>query len=75
MAGEDEVQLPSYVTQEPLQKLVQDFNDQLNENMVAAQKNIVAEVVKALRAQGVAGSHEEELDVTDEVYIARLQRE
>jgi len=75
MAGEDEVQLPSYVTQEQLQKLVQDFNDQLNENMVAAEKNMVAEVVKALRAQGVAGSHEEELDVTDEVYIARLQRE
>ena len=54
---------------------MQGFNDQLNENMVAAQKNMVAEVVKALRAQGVAGSHEEELDVTDEVYIARLQRE
>ena len=43
--------------------------------MVAAQKNMVAEVVKALRAQGVAGSHEEELDVTDEEYAARLQRE
>ena len=43
--------------------------------MVAAQKNMVAKVVKALRAQGVAGSHEEELDVTDEVYTARLQRE
>ena len=42
MAGEDEVQLPSYVTQEQLQKLVQDFNDQLNENIVAAQKNMVA---------------------------------
>ena len=54
---------------------MQDFNDQLNENMIAAQNNVVAEVVKALRAQGVAGSHEEELDVTDEVYIARLQRE
>ena len=72
MAGEDEVQLPSYVTQEQLQKLVQDFNDQLNENMVAAQNNMVAEVVKALRAQGVAGSPEEELDETDEEYAARL---
>ena len=48
---------------------------QLNKNMVAALKNMVAEVVKALRAQGVAGSHEEELDVTDEEYAARLQRE
>ena len=75
MAGEDEVQLPSYVTQEQLQKLVQDFNDQLNENMVATQKNTVAEVVKALRAQGVAGSPEEELDETDEEYAARLQWE
>ena len=43
--------------------------------MVAAQKNMVAKVVKALRAQGVAGSHEEELDVTDEEYAARLQCE
>ena len=75
MAGEDGEHPPSYVTHEELQKLVQGFNDQLNENMVAAQKNIVAEVVKALRAQGVAGSHEEELDVTDEEYTARLQRE
>ena len=75
MAGEDEVQLPSYVTQEQLQKLVQDFNDQLNENMVAAQKDMVAEVVKALRAQGAAASSEEELDETDEEYAARLQLE
>ena len=50
MAGEDGEPTPSYVTQEQLQKLVQDFNDQLYENMVAAQKNTVAEVVKA--AQG-----------------------
>ena len=71
MAGEDEVQLPSYVTQEQLQKLVQDFNDQLNENMIAAQNNVVAEVVKALRAQGDVGSTEEELDETDEEYAAR----
>ena len=71
MAGEDEVQLPSYVTQEQLQKLVQDFNDQLNENIVAAQKNMIAEVVKALRAQGAARSPEEELDETDEEYAAR----
>ena len=75
MAGEDEVLLPSYVTQEQLQKLVQDFNDQLNENIVAAQKNMVAEVVKALRAQGAARSPEEELDETDEEYAARLQWE
>jgi len=50
---------------------VQDFNDQLNENIVAAQKNIVAEIVKALRAQGAARSLEEELDETDEEYAAR----
>ena len=54
---------------------MQDFSDQFNENMVAAQKNMVAEVVKALRAQGVAGSPEEELDETDEEYAAWLQRE
>jgi len=75
MAGEDEVQLPSYVTQEQLQKLVQDFNAQLNENMEAAQANMVAEVVKVMKAQGAAGSHEEELDETDEEYAARLQQE
>ena len=54
---------------------MQDFNDQLNENIVAAQKNIVAEIVKALRAQGAARSLEEELDETDEEYAARLQWE
>ena len=75
MAGEDREHPPGYVTHEELQKLVQGFNDQLNENMVAAQKNMVAEVVKALRAQGAAGSHEEELDETDEEYATRLQRE
>jgi len=75
MAGEDGEHPPSYVTHEELQKLVQGFNDQLNENMVAAQKNMVAEVVKALRAQGAAGSPEEELDETDEEYAARLQQE
>ena len=75
MAGEDGEQPPSYVTQEQLQKLVQDFNAQLNENMEAAQANMVAEVVKVMKAQGVAGSHEEELDETDEEYAARLQRE
>ena len=75
MAGENEEQPPTYVTQQRLQKLVQDFNDQLNENMVAAQKNIVAEVVKALRAQGPARSPEEELDETDEEYAALSQRE
>ena len=51
---------------------MQDFNDQLNENIIAAQNNVVAEVVKALRAQGAAGSPEEELDETDEEYAARL---
>ena len=75
MVGEDGEYPPSYVTHEELQKLVQGFNDQLNENMVAAQKNMVAEVVKALRAQGAAGSPEEELDETDEEYAARLQQE
>ena len=75
IAGEDGEHPPSYVTHEELQKLVQGFNDQLNENMVAAQKNMVAEVVKALRAQGAAGSPEEELDETDEEYAARLQQE
>jgi hypothetical protein len=49
---------------------VQDFNDQLNENMIVAQNNVVAEVVKALRAQGDVGSPEEELDETDEEYAA-----
>jgi len=71
MAGEDGGHPPSYVTHAELQKLVQGFNDQLNENMVAAQKNMVAEVVKALRAQGDVGSTEEELDETDEEYAAR----
>ena len=52
---------------------MQDFSDQFNENMVAAQKNMVAEVVKVLRAQGAAGSPEEELDETDEEYEAQLQ--
>ena len=75
MAGENGEHPPSYVTQEQLQKLVQDFSDQFNENMVGAQKNMVAEVVKALRAQGAAGSPEEELDETDEEYAARLQQE
>ena len=75
IAGEDGEHPPSYVTHEELQKLVQGFNDQLNENMVAAQKNMVAEVVKVLRAQGAAGSPEEELDETDEEYAARLQQE
>ena len=75
MAGEDGEPTPSYVTQEQLQKLVQDFNAQLNENMEAAQANMVAEVVKVMKAQGAAGSHEEELDETDEEYAARLQRE
>ena len=75
MAGEDGEPTPSYVTQEQLQKLVQDFNAQLNENMEAAQANMVAEVVKVMKAQGVAGSHEEELDETDEEYAARMQRE
>ena len=50
---------------------MQDFNDQLNENMIAAQNNVVAEVVKALRAQGAVRSPEEELDETDEEYAAR----
>ena len=54
---------------------MQDFSDQFNENMVAAQNNMVAEVVKASRAQGAAGSPEEELDETDEEYAARLQHE
>ena len=54
---------------------MQDFSDQFNENMVAAQKNMVAEVVKALRAQSAAGSPEEELDETDEEYAAWLQQE
>jgi hypothetical protein len=75
MASEDGAQPPSYVTQEQLQKLVQDFNAQLNENMVAVQANMVAEVVKDLKAQGAAGSHEEELDETDEEYETRLLRE
>ncbi|KAG2578010.1 hypothetical protein PVAP13_6NG201403 [Panicum virgatum] len=75
MAGENGEHPPSYVIEEQLQKLVQDFNDQLNENMVAAQKNMVAEVVKTLRAQGAAGSPEEELDEINEEYAARLQQE
>ena len=41
MAGENGEHPSSYVTQEQLQQLVQGFNDQLNENMVAAQKNMV----------------------------------
>ena len=41
MAGEDREHPPGYVTHEELQKLVQGFNDQLNENMVASQKNMV----------------------------------
>jgi hypothetical protein len=36
---------------------------------------MVAEVVKVMKAQGAARSHEEELDETDEEYAARLQRE
>jgi hypothetical protein len=43
--------------------------------MEAAQENMITEVVKALKAQGAAGSHEEELDETDKEYAARLQRE
>jgi hypothetical protein len=43
--------------------------------MEAAQENMITEVVKALKAQGAAGSHEEELDQTDKEYAARLQRE
>jgi hypothetical protein len=72
MLGEDRAQPPSYVTQGQLQKLVQAFNAQLNENLGASKTNMVAEVVKALQAQGAAGSHEEELDETDEEHAAWL---
>jgi hypothetical protein len=75
MAGEDGQPPPSYVTQEQLHKLVQEFNVHLNDNMEATQANMITEVVKALKAQGAASSHEEELDETDEEYAARLQRE
>jgi hypothetical protein len=54
---------------------VKDFNTQLTENMNSIQASMVAEVVKALMASGAAGTHEEELDETDEEYAARLQQE
>ena len=41
MAGENGEHPSSYVTQEQLQQLVQSFNDQLNENMVAALNMVV----------------------------------
>ena len=73
MPGEDREQ-PSYVTQEQLQKLMKDFNTQLNENMNTIQANMVAEVVKTLKASCAASVHLEELDETDEEIAARLQR-
>lgn len=74
MLGEDGEQ-PSYVTLEQLQKLMKDFNTQLNENMNTIQANMVAEVVKSLKASGTASAHLEELDETDEEIAARLQWE
>ena len=73
MQGEDAEQ-PSYVTQEQLQKLMKDFNTQLNENMNTIQANMVAEVVKTLKASCAASVHLEELDETDEEIATRLQR-
>jgi hypothetical protein len=54
---------------------VKDFNTQLTENTNSIQASMVAEVVKALKASGTAGTHEEELDETDEEYATQLQRE
>jgi hypothetical protein len=54
---------------------VKDFNTQLNENMNSIQASMVAKVVKALKASGAVGTHEEELDETDEEYATRLQWE
>jgi hypothetical protein len=75
MVGGAEEEQQNFVTQEQLLQLVKDFNTQLTDNMNSIQASIVAEVVKALKASGAAGTHEEELDETDEEYAARLQRE
>jgi hypothetical protein len=71
-AGEEQ---QNFVTQEQLQQFVKDFNTQLIENMNSIQASMIAEVVKALKASGATGTHEEELDETNEEYAARLQRE
>ena len=63
------------MSHEQLQKLMKDFNTQLNENMNTIQANMVAEVVKTLKASGAASVHLEELDETDEEIAAHLQRE
>jgi hypothetical protein len=75
MAGGAEEEKQNFVTQEQLLQLVKDFNTQLTDNMNSIQASMVAEVVKALKASGAAGTHEEELDETDEEYAARLQQE
>ena len=63
------------MSHEQLQKLMKDFNTQLNENMNTIQANMVAEVMKTLKASGAASVHLEELDETDEEIAARLQQE
>jgi hypothetical protein len=75
MAGGAEEEQQNFVTQEQLLQLVKDFNTQLTDNMNSIQASMVAEVVKALKASGAVGTHEEELDETNEEYAARLQRE
>ncbi|WVZ95637.1 hypothetical protein U9M48_041371 [Paspalum notatum var. saurae] len=75
MPGDEDGEQPSYVTQEQLQKLMKDFNKQLNENMSTIQANMIAEVVKNMKASGATSLHLEELDETDEEIAAHLQRE
>ena len=63
------------MSHEQLQKLMKDFNTQLNENMNTIQADMVEEVVNTLKASGAASVHLEELDETDEEIAAHLQRE
>jgi hypothetical protein len=70
MTGGAGAEQQNFVTQEQLQQHVKDFNTQLTENMNSILASMVAEVVKALKASGAAGTHEEELDETDEEYAA-----
>jgi len=53
---------------------MKDFNMQINESMNTIQANMVAEVVKTLKASDAASVHLEELDETDEEIATRLQR-
>ena len=73
---------PAFVTRTDLEKLTNDFNEQLNENMSILRKEIITEVGSELRKQLAEFHHstpgepsvqrEEEFDETDEEVVARL---